>query len=79
MRAWHVRGSCSCRAFQVWDPRRGTGSSDFDPDELAERWIARVPQERMQAIVDRLETELASVGDLGPALRTLTVPLWGCP
>lgn len=61
--------------LQIWDPRRATGSSGFDPDELADRWLERVPQERMQAIVDRFEPELQAVGDLEPALRGLRVPL----
>ena len=62
--------------LQIWDPRRGSGHSGFDPDEVAERWLERVPQQSMEAIVERLEPDLQAVGDLEPALRGLRVPLF---
>jgi len=62
--------------LQIWDPRRGSDSSGFDPDELVDRWIERVPQESIEAILERLEPDLDAVGDLEPALRTLDVPLF---
>jgi pimeloyl-ACP methyl ester carboxylesterase len=62
--------------LKIWDPRRaGHAGPDFDLEELADRWIERVPQELAEAIADRLEAELEGLGDFEPALRSLGVPL----
>jgi hypothetical protein len=61
---------------QIWDPRRaGHAGPAFDVDELADRWIERVPQELGEAVADRLEAELERIGDFEPVLRSLEAPL----
>jgi pimeloyl-ACP methyl ester carboxylesterase len=62
--------------LKIWDPRRaGRRSPAFDLDEMADRWIERVPPETAEAIVDSIEAELERIGDFEPALRSLEVPL----
>ncbi len=62
--------------LQIWDPRRGGGGSRaFDREELAERWLERVPPERVRVLADRIEAELDALGDFGPTLRELGVPM----
>lgn len=61
--------------LQNWDPRRGSEAACFGPDELATRWLERVPQGRMQSIAGRLEHELDALGDLGAALARMDAPL----
>jgi pimeloyl-ACP methyl ester carboxylesterase len=62
--------------LKIWDPRRaGHPDPAFDLEELADRFIERVPQELAETIADRLEAELDGLGDFEPALRSLGVPL----
>jgi pimeloyl-ACP methyl ester carboxylesterase len=62
--------------LKIWDPRRaGHPGPAFDIEELADRWIERVPQELAETIVEQLEAELESIGEVGSALRSLRVPL----
>jgi pimeloyl-ACP methyl ester carboxylesterase len=61
---------------KIWDPRRaGHPGPDFDLEGLADRWIERVPQDLVEAIFDRLEADLETIGDLEPVLRSLHGPL----
>jgi hypothetical protein len=62
--------------LKIWDPRRaGVDSPPFDLDELANRWIERVPPETAELLVERIEDEIDELGDFEPVLRSLDVPL----